>query len=377
MKRNITDKAISNLNLSLNNKKSHKGSKCIYCVKNYVKNFLLVLILLLFLNQDTWGLSREPKVHRGHEGDYWYNQNKKEEKEKPAELKLDLSKTRKWKRLEIEIAKNMELLKKSPRNINTISTLALLQLYKEDYKKSYELFHKLDVIMPSMLHLFYKSMSLSIVNPFDAPNSWRLYFSSVDLNKEVIIWQSLAQLVNETLQQRGLKDKKLFREVVYWLFTQKAYYSSFMAVKIFEDYLAKHEKDAIDEEFIHSIRVGILMKLGYMWDAIDYLEKLEIKQQELTDDQKRKLGFSYYFTGQYKLAIEKLLSVSDKRKNSLYYYYLSLCYLENENPEQYKETVAMLKKQKDRNTSSLLDALMEKQSENSSKKISSNIKLSK
>lgn len=356
--------------LVLNNKKN----RSIY----YLKNLLLVFILVLFLNQDTWGLSREPKVHRGEQGDYWYNPKKKEKEEKPAELKIDLSKTRKWKRLEVEIAKNIELLKKSPRNINALSMLALLQLYKEDYKKSHELFHKLNVVMPNMMHLFYKSMAQSIVKPFEAPTSWRLYFSSVDLHKEVVIWQSLAQLVNETLQQRGLKDKKLFREVVYWLFTQKAYYSSFMAVKIFEDYLRKHEKDATDEEFIHSIRVGVLMKLGYMWDAIDYMEKLQAKQKELTDDQKRKLGFSYYFTGQYNLAIEKLLSVkSEERKNSLYYYYLSLCYLESGNAGQYNKTVAVLKKRKEKNTGKLLENLMKKNAENGSKKISSNVKIPK
>lgn len=299
-----------------------------------------------------------------------------QKKEDMRSIKLKKNEKKKsWKRLDSEISHIKKGLQENPKNVYSVSSLALLELYKENYAKSYKYFNLLKKLKPESLHIFYRNMSLSIISPVEGEKEWKNYFSSVHSHKEKQIWKILAQSVKNIPYQRSSKGKEKFRKQIYWFFKNKAYYTSFMAATIFEKYLVGKEREEKikDEEFVREIKAGVLVKMGYVLDAIDYLEKWEKIEGGLTEKLQKKLAFAYYHSQQYEKAIKKLNKLENvNQKTPAYYYYLSLAYLQNGEIDQHKKIMDILAQKKDKKSHILLQKIKNRYSSDALRQVSFN-----
>ena len=298
--------------------------------------FSLVLILhILFGSQSLYALGKDSEFPR---------QNKQTitggEGDKTLGLRPNVPLDDRWKRIDTLLNEHLSILKKNPNNIDSISHVALLYVYAEDFKKAHNYFSQLQSKNPKPIHSFYKALTESLTSPLQSLRSWRQYNASPDYATEEQVWRTLAIEIESTVKAGFVRDKKKFKQITLWLFSQKAYYTAMIVSRIYVQYLNPAKKTQEDVDFAQSIHVGALIRLGYLWDAIAYLERIEYENRRLSEDQRRRLGISYYKTKQHKKAIEQLKMIKDEeRKNSIYYFYLAVSYLRDGQIRGYQDII--------------------------------------
>ncbi len=229
--------------------------------------------------------------------------------------------------------------------LTTLKTLSenrlnsgILNIYANNYLQSYKEFHALYRTFEKGEYLFYAALNAALLDAGRGRIALSQYQRVAMLQGEGKLWHGAAIMLLTTLTNENIIDKLAYKATIKWFYDQYAFYTCFMMLKLYEQYVPPVRRNEHDWRFIHTMNANLLIQSGNPLDAIDYLVQNDETHHNLTHTLLNKLGILYYKTQHYQEALATFARIPEAAElGAAHIYYRALLALSQDDQQTFSK----------------------------------------